>query len=99
MAGFQLTRLRLVAIVAVIVLIIVALSAVLTYNSVIAKEQDVKRTWGHIEAAYRMSIDKIPAVSAAVNFSTSFETHLLENITELRTQWLGLLRDEYARRL
>jgi len=89
MAGFELTKSRLLALVAVIVLIVVLLAMVLTYNSIIGKQQDVRRTWGNIEAAYQMRMDKIPAVSAAVNFSTSYEQNLLQNITELRTKWLG----------
>ncbi len=89
MAGFQLTKGRLAVIVAVIVIAVVLLATVLTYNSIIGKQQDVKKSWGNIEAAYQMRMDKIPAVSAAVNFSTSYEKGLLQNITELRTQWLN----------
>ena len=89
MARFELTKGRIFAIVAVVILVVVALAAVLTYNSIIGKQQDVKRTWGNIEAAYQMRLDKIPAVSAAVNFSTSYEQNLLKNITDLRTRWLS----------
>ena len=74
---------------AVIVLIIIVIAMVLTYNSIVSKQQDVRRTWGNIEAAYQMRIDKIPAVAAAVNFSTTYEQNLLQNITELRTKWLS----------
>jgi len=79
---------KIIIIIAVIVIAIILLGTILTYNSIVAKQQDVKRTWGNIEAAYQMRIDKIPAVSAAVNFSTAYETNLLTNITALRTQWL-----------
>jgi LemA protein len=89
MARFELTKKTVIALVAVIVVIIVLLATVLTYNSIIGKQQDVKKTWGDIEAAYQMRIDKIPAVAAAVNFSTAYERGLLENITELRTKWLS----------
>jgi LemA protein len=89
MAGFELTRNKILALVVIVVLIIVALATVLTYNSIIGKQQDVKRTWGNIEAAYQMRMDKIPAVSAAVNFSTAYEQNLLQNITDLRTKWLS----------
>jgi len=89
MAGFELTRNKLLALVMVVILIIVALAAVLTYNSIIGKQQDVRRTWGNIEAAYQMRMDKIPAVSAAVNFTTTYEQNLLQNITDLRTKWLS----------
>lgn len=89
MAEFKLTRIRIIAIVSVVVILLVVLSTILTYNSLVSKQQGVKRTWGNIEAAYQMRIDKIPQVRAAVNFSTSYERNLLENITELRTQWLS----------
>lgn len=85
----ELSKSKIYAIVAVIIVVIVLLAMILTYNSIVAKQQDVKRTWGNIEAAYQMRMDKIPAVAAAVNFSTSYEKNLLENITELRTQWLS----------
>lgn len=80
---------KLIIIVAVIVAVLIVLGTILTYNSIVAKQQDVKRSWGNIEAAYQMRIDKIPAVAAAVNFSAAYESHLLENITELRTKWLS----------
>jgi LemA protein len=89
MAEFKLTRMRIIAIASIIIILLVALSAILTYNSLVAKQQDVKRTWGNIEAAYQMRIDKIPQVQAAVNFSTAYEQNLLQNITRLRTEWLS----------
>jgi LemA protein len=91
MAEFKLTRIGIIAIVSVLILLLVILGMVLTYNSLVAKQQDVKRSWGNIEAAYQLRIDKIPQVQAAVNFSTSYERGLLENITELRTKWLSEL--------
>jgi LemA protein len=80
---------RIIAIVAVVAILLITLGMILTYNSLVSKEQDVKRTWGNIEAAYQMRIDKIPLVLSAVNSSMTFERSLLENITLLRTQWLN----------
>lgn len=85
----ELSKQKIIIIIAVIVVALILLGTILTYNSIIAKQQEVKRTWGNIQAAYQMRIDKIPAVAAAVNFSTNYEQNLLENITELRTQWLA----------
>ncbi len=79
----------IMGIIAVIAIIVIVLTTVLTYNSLVSKQQDVRRTWGNIEAAYQMRIDKIPQVLAAVNSSMTFERGLLENITLLRTQWLN----------
>ena len=90
MAGIPaMSRIKLIAIIAIVVVVIILLGTILTYNSIIAKQQDTKRTWGNIEAAYQMRVDKIPQVQAAVNFSTTYEQNLLTNITELRTKWLS----------
>ncbi|MDD1767047.1 MAG: LemA family protein [Methanomassiliicoccales archaeon] len=91
-----LSTLKIVAIVAVIVLIVVAFGSILTYNSIVSKEQDVKKSWGNIEAAYQMRVDKIPAVLSAVNATMTFERSLLENITNLRTQWLNEVGKDVA---
>lgn len=82
-------RVKIIAIVAIIVVVLLLLGTILTYNSIVAKQQEVKRTWGNIEAAYQMRLDKIPQIQAAVNFSTAYEQNLLTNITELRTKWLS----------
>ena len=89
MAGGNRPTKLIIGIVAIIAIVVILLGAVLTYNSLISKQQDVKRTWGNIEASYQLRIDKIPLVLSAVNSSMTFEKSLLENITNLRTQWLS----------
>ena len=83
------SRKLIIGIIAVIAIVVILLATVLTYNSLVSKQQDVKKTWGNIEAAYQLRIDKIPQVLSAVNSSMTFERGLLENITLLRTQWLS----------
>jgi LemA protein len=89
MAGSNRPTKLIIGIVAVIAIVVILLGTVLTYNSLVKKQQDVRRTWGNIEAAYQLRIDKIPLVLSAVNSSMTFERSLLENITLLRTQWLS----------
>jgi LemA protein len=89
MAEFKLTRMKIIAIVSIVIVLLVILGTILTYNSLIAKQQDVKRTWGNVEAAYTNKINQIPALSSVVNSSMAFEKNLLTNITELRTKWLS----------
>lgn len=79
----------IIGIVAVIAILVIVLGTILTYNSLVSKQQDVRKQWGDIEAAYQLRIDKIPQVLSAVNTSMTFEKGLLENITKLRTQWLS----------
>jgi len=87
---------QIMLIVSIAAILIVVLATILTYNSLVRKEQGVERTWGNIEAAYQMRIDKIPLVLSAVNSSMTFEKSLLENITLLRTQWLSEVGKDVA---
>lgn len=87
---------QIMLIVSIVAILIVVLATILTYNSLVRKEQSVERTWDNIEAAYQMRIDKIPLVLSAVNSSMTFERSLLENITLLRTQWLSEVGKDVA---
>ena len=45
MAGIPaMSRVKLIAIIAIVVVVIILLGTILTYNSIIAKQQDTKRT-------------------------------------------------------
>ncbi|MBM3299726.1 MAG: LemA family protein [Deltaproteobacteria bacterium] len=72
----------------VMIFLLVLLGLVLTYNSMVSKDQAVKEGWSNIQVQYQRRIDLIPQVISAVNSSMTFERDLLENITVLRTQWL-----------
>jgi LemA protein len=64
---------------------------VLPYNSLVSKEQDVKRTWSNIKVQIQRQVDLIPQLLAQQNISMVFEQSFLTNITNLRTQWLNTL--------
>jgi LemA protein len=81
-----LSKLKIIAIAVVVIFVLVLLGSVLTYNAIVSRDQDAKKTWGNIEAACQMRMDNIPAVLNAVNSSMIFEKSLLEKITFLRTQ-------------
>lgn len=77
------------AIIVIVILVsVVLVMVVFSYNGMVDKEQDVKGTWSNVVVQYQRRIDLIPTVLAAVNSSMTFEQGLLENITQLRTQWL-----------
>jgi LemA protein len=83
---------RLIAsIVAVFVVVALLLTVVLSYNSLVSKDQNVMNKWSNIEVEVQRQIDLIPQVLAQENVSLVFEQGLLNNLTELRTQWLNTL--------
>lgn len=82
-----------IAVVAVIVVIALVMTAILSYNSLVSKDQNVKSKWSDIEVQIQRQMDLIPQVLAQENVSMQFELGLLSNITALRTQWLNTLAD------
>jgi LemA protein len=83
----------IIAVVSVIVVIALVMTVVLSYNSLVSKDQNVKKTWSDIEVQVQRQMDLIPQVLAQENVSMQFEQGLLSNITALRTQWLNTMAD------
>jgi LemA protein len=79
------------SIVAVFVVVALLLTVVLSYNSLVSKDQNVMTKWSNIEVEVQRQVDLIPLVLAQENVSMAFEQGLLNNLTELRTQWLNTL--------
>ncbi|MCX6819330.1 MAG: LemA family protein [Candidatus Aenigmarchaeota archaeon] len=72
----------------VIVILILLSWFVGTYNSLIAADQNVKKTWADVETQYQRRIDLIPNLVNSVKGYMTFEQNLLTKITDLRTQWM-----------
>lgn len=81
----------IIGIVALAVVLAMVLMVVLPYNSLVSKDQNVKKKWSDIEVQVQRQVDLIPRVLEQQNVSMQFEQELLTNITELRTQWLNTL--------
>jgi LemA protein len=81
----------IIGIVALAVVLAMVLMVVLPYNSLVSKDQNVKKKWSDIEVQVQRQVDLIPQVLEQQNVSMQFEQTLLTNITELRTQWLNTL--------
>jgi len=81
----------LFGIVALAAIVILLLTIVLSYNSLVSKDQNVNNKWSNIEVEIQRQVDLIPQLLNQQNVSMQFEQGLLENITSLRTQWLNTL--------
>ncbi|MBI0584528.1 MAG: LemA family protein [Methanomassiliicoccus sp.] len=81
----------ILGIAAVAVIAAILLTTMVSYNSLVSKDQDVKNKWSDIEVQVQRQVDLIPQVLAQQNVSMQFEQSLLANITALRTQWLNTL--------
>ena len=68
----------------VVVVVIVGLVAMGTYNGLVGKEQAVDAQWAQVETAYQRRADLIPNLVATVKGAAEFEKSTLESITRAR---------------
>lgn len=83
----------IVGIVALAVIVVLLLTIVLSYNSLVSKDQNVNNKWSNIEVEIQRQVELVPQLLQQENVSMYFEQGLLENITSLRTQWLNTMAD------
>ena len=70
-----------------IVLLIIVIALIATYNNLVTARQKVKNGWSQIDVQLQRRFDLIPNLVESVKGYMSHETSVLEKITELRTSW------------
>ena len=57
---------------------------IVTYNSLVKKEEKVKQDWSEVQNTYQRRLDIIPNLVSVVRGVSEFESSLLQKIAELR---------------
>ena len=68
----------------VILVVILGVSFVGTYNKLVTKGQDVDRSWSEVENQYQRRADLIPNLVSTVQGAANFEKETLTAVTEAR---------------
>ncbi len=87
-AGLAIDKKVFVVVLVVGILLVTGLLVVLAYNGAVTKEQTVDQTLSQIKNRYKTKLDILPALLTQVDGYKIYESSLLTNITELRTQWM-----------
>jgi len=74
---------------ALVVVAVIALWIMGTYNSFISMNQQIENQWAQVETQYQRRIDLIPNLINTATGYMQFERSLLEDITALRSQWMS----------
>lgn len=72
-----------------VVVAVLALWIVATYNGFISMTQNIENQWAQVETQYQRRIDLIPNLVNTVKGYMMFEQNLLDEITALRSQWMS----------
>lgn len=77
-----------------VVLLLLVVWAVASYNSLVGKQESVKKMWAEVQSTYQRRLDLIPNLVNVVKGVSDFEQTTLEKITEARSNALrGLAND------
>lgn len=74
---------------ALVIIAVIALWFIGTYNSLVVLSQGVDNQWAQVETQYQRRIDLIPNLVNTAKGYMQFEKSLLEEITSLRSQWMS----------
>ena len=68
------------------VLALIAIYTIVTFNSLVKKEELVKKQWNEVNSAYQRRLDLIPNLVNVVKGQADFEQTVLTQITEARAK-------------
>ncbi|RYY55238.1 MAG: LemA family protein, partial [Chitinophagaceae bacterium] len=75
--------------VAGIIVAVIILFLVTSYNGLVSKEESVKKYWAEVQSTYQRRLDLIPNLVAVVKGVSEFESSTLEQIAEARGKALA----------
>lgn len=65
-----------------------------TYNNLVGLEESVDEKWAQVEQELQRRYDLIPRVVNASKLYIKYEGSILQNVTELRSQWAAAMQSE-----
>jgi LemA protein len=71
---------------AVVVVVLVGLFAMSTYNGLVTSEQAVEAQWGQVQNVYQRRADLVPNLVASVKGAANFEQSTLTQVVEARSR-------------
>ncbi|MBC7867652.1 MAG: LemA family protein [Gloeobacteraceae cyanobacterium ES-bin-316] len=76
------------------VLILLGIYVIVTYNSLVKKEEKVKQQWSEVQNTYQRRLDLVPNLVNVVKGVSDFEQTTLENIAAARSKAISGQTDE-----
>jgi LemA protein len=76
------------------ILILLAIYVIVTYNSIVKKEEKVKQQWSEVQNTYQRRLDLVPNLVNVVKGVSDFEQTTLENIAAARSKALTVQTDD-----
>src|SRR6476660_1804008 len=75
------------------ILVLLIIYAIVTYNSLVTKDEKVKQQWAEVQSTYQRRLDLIPNLVSVVKGVSGFEQSTLEEIANARANALSGLNN------
>lgn len=86
-----------------VIAVLLILYFIVTYNSLVKKDEKVKQDWSEVQNTYQRRLDLIPNLVSVVRGVSEFESSLLQKVAQLRNNAAAILNqsevsaENYAR--
>lgn len=78
------------------ILILLGIYVIVTYNSLVRKEERVKQQWSEVQSTYQRRLDLVPNLVNVVKGVSDFEQSVLEEIAAARSRALAGRTDDIS---
>jgi LemA protein len=68
------------------VILVIIIFVVSTYNSLVKREEDVKKYWGDLNTTYQRRNDLVPSLVAVVKASSEYEKNVMTQVAAARAK-------------
>jgi LemA protein len=68
------------------ILILLGIFLMVTFNSLVKKEEKVKKQWNEVQSAYQFRLDLIPTLLTTVQGGAKYEQNVLQEVIEARSK-------------
>src|SRR5262245_4770348 len=82
---------KLTLLVPVVILALLILYFIVTYNSIVKKDEKVKQDWSEMQNTYQRRLDLIPNLVSVVKGVSEFEKSVLVKVAEARSSAGGII--------
>jgi len=85
--GMKLSKGWIIGISVIVIVVIIALWVMGTYNTLVNSQVEVDRSWGNVQAVYQRRADLVPNLVATVKGFAKQELTVFTEVTNARSAW------------
>lgn len=74
------------------IIVLLAISMIVSYNSLVKKQEKVKLQWNEVQNNYQRRLDLVPSLISVVQGAANYEKSTLESVIEARSKAINAMK-------